>query len=320
MYQLKQMSKQVEGLEIADKIIRDIIENGLGNLKVQINDYKCGTQELGNYYIPNIQKLMVELLENLEEELEKVSKLIVKTQSLVSNAKICFIECIENNIITQEANDFLEEVGYEWTAQELLNLGLVRENSQLVQLNLWVDEVKNKKIEVAYWLDLNSGSINFSCNEILDKQLINDSEFDVIMPTPLIYYNSREFAKITWLTYSTRKFTLEDIITIKSFATDIKTGVEKAKLYFISSLSKDIFPVLISYETIGIVDDRYILQDKNKDQIYLNKVDSVYFEMKDIYENQIMFGVIDKNFVLNVISLVTNSHILRVSEKFILDN
>ncbi len=340
---LKKMQKQLEGLEVAQKIVDEILEQGLQNFASQPQTYyKSFGKELGNYYLSGVQKYFFELIDACNEIPKPVGgkpvgieyyypaiKILTKMNSLIEKSTEYLTECISTENVEHQDTSLYESLGGAWKLEELKDLGLTKENTELAQLTIYTtfSKAQNMYTDVGYWIDLETGAINptYNYRPARAKNHIKeeDSEFDIVKPTPLTYYPGEQNQRIRWDEKETRELVIEDINKICKFATDVETAIKNAKNYLKNTLSNDTFPVLIEFEMIGLAGkNHYVLQDKIGNQVdVINSEDEISaidkLHNKLFYENQILFGEmsfdeVKQRFKVYPASIITQEQIIRI--------
>lgn len=313
---LKKIKKQLEGLEIAEKLVSEILEKGVSTIDLQSTSvYTDIAKELGNYYLTGLQGYIYELIDCIEDikVLKKQKKdisysntidVLIKFNSLINKSKVHLEECIEKEIF-QDDSELFESLGGVWKLEELNALGLKKDKPNLLQVGFYVKDSKFEKkyIDVSYFCDLESGDINpaynyrpYKATKFIKEQ---DLIFNVIEPSVLSYYPASSNQRIRFNDYKIIEFNKDHAVKVKMFGKDIESSVKEAKNYLKNTLSKDRFPVLISYKHIGInAQNNLIIRDSNNSElIILEKNESISRNIrnlpnKDLYQNQAIFGEI----------------------------
>lgn len=313
---IKKMKKQLEGLDIAQKVIEQILEKGISTIDLQSTSiYTDIAKELGNYYLTGLQSYIYELIDCIEEikvlkkqnlniNYSKTISILIKFNSLIKKSRNHLENCIEQEIF-QDESELFESLGGIWKLEELNAIGLKKDNPYLLQVGFYVQNSRFEKkyIDVSYFCDLETGVINPSYNYRPYKatKFIKEEDiiFDVIQPSILSYYPGEVNQRIRFSDYKLVDFKKEHATKVKSFGQDISTSIKEAKNYLKNTLSKDKFPVLISYSQIGInKKDELILRDKiNNEIIILEKDTNISRNIrnlpnKNLYKNQTLFGEI----------------------------
>ena len=64
---VKKMQKQLEGLELVEKLIENLMKAGLGTIGgIALNTYQQLAKQLGDYYLPGPQRLLNGLILEIE--------------------------------------------------------------------------------------------------------------------------------------------------------------------------------------------------------------------------------------------------------------
>lgn len=345
---LKKMSKQLEGLEIAEKLISEIFTKGISNIANQSKSYYNQiAKELGNYYLLGIQALVYELIYNIEDIRNNNNKLnnikaefiykdifntLIKLNSLLNKSR-CYLEtAIKEKNIDNINNELYELLGSIWKLEELNSMGLCKKHANILQLALYTNTSisQNVDIDIAYYIDVQTGQINptYNYRPIKASNYIKQDEymFNIIIPNILTYYNLKGDLnqRIRWEHFTTRELNKKDLKNIIDFALDINTAIQKAKHYLKTILSYNRYPVCISYSKLvyNKNQDLLILKDKKNNYISLSKdniknKNLLNLPQKYLYENQVLFGELicnnnNKNIIIKPLSIICDSQIIRL--------
>ena len=92
----KKLQKQLEGLELAETFVTDLLNRGVSSINgTSSSSYKQLAKQLGDYYLPELQAIMIEIItvaEDLSEqsddkELNRLVSLCVRLSSSVKKSK-----------------------------------------------------------------------------------------------------------------------------------------------------------------------------------------------------------------------------------------
>lgn len=167
----KKLKKQAEGLELAEKFVNDLFSRGISSVSsAAAEQYKNLAKQLGDYYLPEPQAIMNEIITAAERltaspddrELARLTGLCVKLSSAVRKSKAYIAEKLESGEVLPEDNILYEEMGGVWKLTQLKEIGLFKENARIIQLSFTVlhDNIHKADIDFAYWADLDTGEIS----------------------------------------------------------------------------------------------------------------------------------------------------------------
>ncbi len=116
---IKKMNRQLEGLDIAQKLLSDILAEGIKEFANKTyTEYKAIEKELGNYYLSGVQSYFLEFVYELKlvytlelksastkKQVEitdyyKAVNYLVKLNSLIEKSRVYLNECIETQNVT----------------------------------------------------------------------------------------------------------------------------------------------------------------------------------------------------------------------------
>ena len=341
---IKKMKKQLEGLEVAEKLVSEILNKGVATIDLQTaTTYEKIAKELGNYYLSGPQNYIYELIDAIENlkyartqgstmDYNAPLSILIKLNALVKKSKSYLNKRVESEEFENEDNELYESLGGAWKLEELNALGLGKEKAELLQLSFYITESNGAKqfVDTGYWMDLETGKINPTYNyrpyKAVNHIKQDDSVFEIIIPEILTHYPGAQNERIRWNSFQTRGITDGDIKKCKNFATDIGIAVKSAKSYLKNTLAKDSFPVCIAYETIGYSKEGSpVLVDHNgvqlsiipfmEDGISLHNLRNL--PDVSLYENQVIFGEIvydetEKCMGISPLSIISDHAVIRL--------
>lgn len=167
----KKLKKQAEGLELAERFVNDLFSRGISSVSsAAAEQYKGLAKQLGDYYLPEPQAIMNEIITAAErltaspddKELARLTALCVKLSSAVRKSQAYIAEKLESGEVLPEDNILYEEMGGVWKLTQLKEIGLFKENARIIQLSFTVlhDAIHKADIDFAYWADLDTGEIS----------------------------------------------------------------------------------------------------------------------------------------------------------------
>ncbi len=170
---MKKIAAQLEGISIAEKLILQLVQSGLGSLdKKALQTAEEQAKQLGNYYIPGIQTALRDLTlqfraeEDRETVYTNVIEQLTTLQALIKKSREYLNSRLENPDHPMDTESTLEEwIGHAWQIAELREFGRVRsESSELLQLSFrsYTDQARGEFIDEGYWSDLQNGQIHFT--------------------------------------------------------------------------------------------------------------------------------------------------------------
>ena len=267
----KKLKKQREGLELAEKFVHELLGNGIGSLnKAACNQYAELAKQLGDYYLPEPQAIMNDIIlavrglssEPDDKETKKVLALCVRLGSAVKKSRDYIDSKLESGEVLPEDNILYEEMGGVWKLSQLKELGLYRENTALLQLSFAQTEEVSRKtfVDEGYWIDLDTGDIfrtdNIRPYKAMKYIRTEDAKFNLYVTKELYLYPGGMNRRVRW--EEAESFTAEakDYAQALSKAeTTISAAVKKAKNELKNTLSRPYAAVLIRFDAIEYAAD-----------------------------------------------------------------
>lgn len=324
---VKKMKKQLEGMDLAEKFINEVISRGISSLGGSSKaSYEDLSKQLGDYYLPEPQNIVKSIVINIKQmsndtntACNEILKSVIKLRSVIKKGRAFLSHKIEKGEIPVENDPLLEAIGFTWQLSQLKEIGLCRQNAELVELSFDIDydDARKEYIDTGWWIDLQTGEIskkeNFRPLKALKYVKQDDTCFDVVMTPELYLYPGDINRRIRWDSFDIRKITGSDIKKIIDFAAgDINALLKSVKNYIKNPLSPDMVTVIFKYESIV----------SDGDRLYAKCAD-VFVELDDIAkenltvlpEADVMTAQIHvKNGVIYArpLSLITQNQIIRL--------
>ncbi len=330
--QTKKMKKQIEGLEVLEKFIGEILKNGFAaltgnNLKI----YKDFSKQMGDYYLPGPQKIINAMILNVEQSkndtenqtiyYEKIMDCVKQLQSIVKKGKDFLNNKIESGDVALEESMLYEYLGNVWKLEQLDELGMYKDNAEIVQLSFDVlkNEASSEYIDTGYWINLEDGVISKTENIRPFKAVKyikqDDTIFDCVTVPRLYFYPGETNKRIRYDGFSTRDITNEDRKKIISFAKeDLTKVVKEAKNQLKNVLSEKSVFYLVKFKDIVKSGENFILEDSLGNNIRLtdkegtNTLSAISFLSKEKFlTDKTMFIEIYYDLEMHTLGAVPNS-------------
>jgi len=281
----KKLQKQLEGLELTEKLTRDLLNAGLGTMGgTASKTYRELSRQLGDYYLPGPQRLLNGLILEIEafqkdgedRHYQAAAGILEKLWTLVKRSRQYLSEKLESGQVDQDGSLLYEELGGVWKLSELEAQGLVRRDARMAQLAFWVerDDARQEYIDKGCWVDLNSGEVSFTCNyrpfRALKYVKQEDTVFGVAHVPELACYPGEGNRRVRWDAAELVPLTAADLETLRAHAApSLAPEAKGAKNYLKNTMAESVYCRLLRYRRIGRVGDTLVLQDAGGDTIAL---------------------------------------------------
>ncbi|MDR6550599.1 SWIM zinc finger family protein [Paenibacillus qinlingensis] len=338
---LKKIAAQLEGISIAEKLILQLVQSGLGSLdKKVLKTVEEQAKQLGNYYIPGVQTALrdVNLQFHAEADRETVYTNAIEQltilQALIKKSREYLNRRLENPDLPMDSESTLEEwLGHAWQIAELRELGRVRsDSSELVQLSFrsYTDHARGEYIDEGYWSDLRSGQIHFTrtYRPFRAAKYIreDDSVFGVVKAKELAQYPGELNTRVRWEEAAFRDADSQDFQTIRSAAhKSFPEMIKNVKNQIKNPLSDKRPVVLLQFADMKKTETSYVLLDEQGKQLplgdipYLSEPTTHLLPMlnKAFLQNQVMLVMFEHNWQHNrleaqPLSIVTTNEVVRL--------
>lgn len=337
----KKLQKQREGLEIAERFVNEILAHGAASVtKASAAQYAELAKQLGDYYLPEPQQLIYEIIAAAEaytssEQPEDtiLHELIRKCVRLSSSVKKCreYIDRkLESGEVLPENSVLYEAMGGAWKLTQLKELGLFRENTELIQLSFHVMDDKVRKVltDTAFWLDLSCGEIVMTENIRPYKALKHikeaDSAFGLYKIGMLYLYPGGLNRRVRWeneIIGTPSQDTFRAVIAAaEPSAAD---AVKKAKNELKNTLSAPYVMLLIPYDYIALNANRQPVLISGEERVLLSEnklfdgtVDTLRLAAGGLSAGAMLcalsYGSESRTFNISPISAITENGIARL--------
>jgi len=337
----RKRKKQLEGLALTEKMVRELLDAGLGTMGgATLSTYKELSKQLGDYYLPGPQRLLNRLILEIEAfqedqrevHYEKALAVLEKLWALVKKSTAYLQEKLENKEEELDSSPLYEELGGVWKLSELEALGSSRKDAHLLQLAFWVEyeEARREYIDIGCWLDMDTGEICLSCNYRPVKALKyvkqEDSLFGAVSISSMQIYPGEGTRRVRWEHGTVAEVTKEQLATVRTFAAEsVAAEAKAAKNYLKNAMSAPVLYRLIAFEQIGRIGETPVLVDKNGATIYLGDCPDKEPTLqrlrlltdRKLLENQVLLGgfyydAVSKRLLFWPLSIVTEEGIVRL--------
>ncbi len=337
----KKIKKQLEGLELTEKLVQDLIKAGLGTMGgAAIKTYEQLSKQLGDYYLPGPQRLLNGLIievaafqkDGNEEHYETAIAILEKLWTLIKKSQKYLSEKLEQDNVAQDDSELYEELGGVWKFDELEALGRSKKDSDFMQLSFWVtyDETRKEYIDTGCWADLDTGEIFMTYNYRPIKALKyvkqEDTVFGVAHASSAVYYPGQGNLRIRWNSAQIRPVKQEDITRLRNMAiTGLAAETKNVKNVLKNALAQPMLIRLISFESIGKSNDTYVLKNEGGETIVLGNALGMeettgrieLLPDGSLLKNQVLLGAFyydakDRRLKLQPLSILTDSDVVRL--------
>lgn len=277
--QTKKLKKQLVGLDMADQMVQELMKAGLHTLSgTAVKTYENLAKELGNYYLPGPQLLILRLVQQMQSlqanpegeaaYYQNASAILIQLASTIKKARGNLAQKLEHGDTTPDDSVLFEALGGVWKLEDLKKIGSYRQDVRLVQLSFDVsfDEARREYIDRGYWIDVDSGEVSQTLSYRPIKALKyvkeEDTNFSLVTVPEVYYYPGDLNRRIRWDACSLSPLT-QDVIAqvLEKAQPDIATAVKAFKNQAKNTLSTKYAAMLLPYSQIGILNEQIVLQD-----------------------------------------------------------
>ena len=343
--QKKKLAKQLEGLDMAEKMVDDLLTAGLGTLAgSSAQTFDKLAKDLGSCYLTGPQTAFTRIALTVrtvqkdpaqaDAAYAEALRLMVALRSTIKKGRVFLEGKLEAGNFSAEDSALFEALGGVWKLEDLKAIGAVKENARLVQLSFDVslDEAKKEYVERGWWLDIDSGEIWQTLNlrplKALKYVKGDDSRFGLLELPALYLYPGEGDRRVRWDGASTRPLAAEEQAALPALAQpDVAAAVKLVKGSIKNTLAPKFLAVLLPVGTLGKAGGEFVLEDGKGGRIALRDrpedgtdhacVERLELLPKAIPAGSALFGLMfydgrDKTLCLHPYSVVTPEEILRL--------
>ena len=283
----KKLTRQLEGLDMAEKMVDDLLTSGLGALAgSSAQTFDKLAKDLGSCYLTGPQTAFTRIAlavravqqdpERAEEAYAQALRILVALRSTIKKSRTFLQDKLEAGSFTPEDSALFEALGGVWKLEDLRAIGSLRENVRLVQLSFDVslDQAKKEYVERGWWIDLDSGSIfqtrNLRPMKALKYVKGDDSRFGLLEVPALYIYPGEGDRRVRWEAASPRSLTAEERAALPGLAQPgLAAAVKQTKAAIKNTLAPKFLAVLVPVGALGKVGEALVLEDPSGGRIVL---------------------------------------------------
>lgn len=337
----KKFKKQLEGLELTDKVIGELLEGGLGTLAgSSIKLYRDLARQLGDYYLPGpqiyIKRIALEAERLQEDGLQahhaQAVRLLTQLHALTKKARVYLEGKLADDNLEDDNSILYEALGGIWQLERLQQLGLQKENVRLAQLSfdIYLDEARGEYVDLGYWADLDSGEIvstyNYRPLKALKYVKQEDTVFDLLETPLLTCYPGDLNRRVRWEQAHFIPLAPEHLSQLRGKAyRELAPAVKAVKNQIKNTLSSNFAALMVAFKEIGKVDGAFVLQDCAGGTILLDDMPGTQQTVRrlsllperDMLTDQVIFGAFfydeeRRRVCLQPYSIVTEKAVIRL--------
>lgn len=343
--QTKRLKKQLEGLDMAEKMVRDLLSAGVGTLSgASAQTYEKLAKDLGNYYLAGPQTafsriaLAVRDIQKNPAQAQAACagalQTLIALHSTIKKSRVFLQEQLDAGQLSNGDSLLFEALGGVWKLEDLHAAGAYRENVKLVQLSFDVsfDEAKKEFSERGWWMDIATGQIGQTLNLRPAKALkyvkAEDSRFELLEIPTLYTYPGEGVRRIRWEGAASRPLTPEEQASLPGLAQPgVAEAVKMAKGQFKNTLLPKFVPALLPVGRVGTIGEvfvledpagaRLVLRDRREDGADHASTARLAALPEKIPAGSALFGLLfyneaDRSVCLHPYSLLTRTHTVRL--------
>ncbi|MDR2085645.1 MAG: SWIM zinc finger family protein [Dysgonamonadaceae bacterium] len=297
---IKKIETQLNGIEIAEKLLKNLVHSGLSSVDAQISQsLQTNVKELGNYYISGIQTAFNDLLIELAavkngeytgviNQVNYISALLKKSAGYLNKRK-------EEPDSKPELDSAIEEqIGYVWKLAELMQYGLWEENAEIMQLsfNTYDNQARKEWVDEGIWINLKTGKIykthNYRPYRAIRHIKAENTTFGLLKLKEMFIYPGNLNPRIRWLpeALQEKRYDNSNMSKIIHFAaTDYAETIKSVKNVIKNPLTDKHPVVLLALHKVYLNGENPVIEDKDGNKLTLKDKDGANFSSTNQLKN-----------------------------------
>ncbi len=279
------LEKQIEGLELCEKAVKELISSGLGTMGgTSLSTYQDLSKQLGDYYLIGPQRLLNSLIfeisafqsDSKEIHYDNAIDVLEKLYALIKKSRVYIDKKLESGDVSADDDILYEELGGAWKISELEALGKCEKNVRLTQLSFWVtfDEGRKEYIDTGVWLDFNNSKVYLTKNYRPLKSLkyvkADDTVFGAVNVPSMAVYPGEGNVRVRWDGAEFSELTKDDFAKIRSAASkSINADAKEIKNLLKNAMQSPLLFKLVEFSQIGKSGEAVILKQPSGDMLTL---------------------------------------------------
>ena len=341
----KKLSKQLEGLDMAQRMVDELLRSGLGTLAgSSAQTFDKLAKDLGSCYLTGPQTAFARIAlavravqrdpAQAEAAYAEALRLMVALRSTIRKGRAFLEGKLEAGDFSAEDSALFEALGGVWKLEDLRAIGSFKENVRLVQLSFDVsyDGAKKEQVERGWWLDLDGGGLYQTLNlrplKALKHVKGDDSRFGLLEVPALYVYPGEGDRRVRWESAASRPLTAAEGEALPKLAQPgLAQAVKLVKGKIKNTLAPKFLAVLLPIGRLGKVGADFVLEDRLGERICLRDrpgdgadhacVDRLGALPRKIPTGSALFGLMfydgrDRTLCVHPYSVVTPDDVIRL--------
>ncbi|MEY8388026.1 SWIM zinc finger family protein [Oscillospiraceae bacterium 38-13] len=341
--QKKKLIRQLEGLDMAENMVNDLVSAGVGTLSgSSAQTYDKLARDLGSCYLTGLQTAFIRIAltvrtvqkdpEQAERACAEALRILTALRATIKKSRVFLQNRLEANCFSPEDSTLFEALGGVWKLEDLRAIGAYQENARLVQLSFDVsfDAAKREFVERGWWVDPDSGNLFQTLNlrplKALKYVRGDDSRFGLLEIPALYIYPGEGDRRVRWENASSRPLTAEEQAALPALAEpELAAAVKRTRGVIKNTLAPKFLAALVSIGRLGAVGDAFVLEDPSGGRIVLRdrpgdgnpSTARLVMLPEEIPAGSALFGLLfydegDRALRMHPYSVVTRSEIIRL--------
>ncbi|WP_270524738.1 SWIM zinc finger family protein [Longibaculum muris] len=326
--QKKRWMKQKEGLFVCETMLQDITRMGVAAfVNSQLKDYENIAKQMNDYYLPGIQRLILELVIEAKNALtsdavyDGVIANMLRLYQIVKKGKQYLDKKINEEEITQDDQIMDELLGHVWNLKELKEAGFYEENQEFIQLGFCS---KNEDtLQIGYWyvhpLQEIHKTVNMRPLKVAKYIKEDDSVLEKVRTSCLYLYPGVNNRRMRYdENFTTCDIEAQDYLHIREIAKmDFEQVIKEVKNQLKNPLCDQEIAIILAYEQIKQNQDDFVMVDEFNHQLKLTAMEGTSLHALTTLPSQ---NLLSKQCALVIFSYNYHTHYLLAKPMSLISN
>ena len=348
----KKIQMQLDGITLLEQLTIELARIGIGNMNAKLaSTIETRAKQLGDAYLPGAQSALLAYTSNFSDSSGKFDDKLPasvreamysdaldqlgRLHSLVKQGRAYLEKRLSDPELKPETESPIAAwLGHAWQLSELREVGLAQEKAELLQLafNSHDDVARREFVDTGIWVEITSGKVlttktyrPYKAAKFIKSE---DSFFQIAQVPILCIYPGDLNPRCRWDEMLPRPTTADDYKRIRSIAAADFTVLIKTVKYNLKGPLSEKQPVcLLRFKTIGLVNDKFVIEDKSGNRLVLtdcgmseepSSVELLRLVPADAIRDQVLVGRfrhdLDRcQLEVKPLSIVTDSEVIRLT-------
>lgn len=286
----KRWLKQLEGLDVCDRMLRDLVRSGVSAfVNNSLKDYEALAKQMNDYYLPGIQRQLVTLIaaartaQTSEGTYDVVFTELLRLNQTVKQGRQYLNKKLQDQPVTLEEKGIEEGLGTIWNLSDLKEQGFEIGEQSLIQLGFRVryDSAHQETVEEGFWFVHPLNEIHKTIHirpKKAEKYIREEDSVLMKIKAPAVYlYPGAGNRRLRYEeTRTTEPLNGDDYARIRQAAGEtLETVIKDVKNKLKNPFVKNEVAALVAYAEIRRQDEGFVMVDRQGEALALSPLEGM---------------------------------------------